>query len=161
MILCEISFLVPNVIAFILQEEKNVWFFDCHLSTSSGRKMVLICLYIYISVCCINLIKSHAWYHTSLITFANECFQCKKKMLLNFVAIMKFYTSFYIIKWLCVAILLDSCIISFNLNCIMQLKQFYNIATKVSNRTKVLLLLVIYLTVHTFDIGVFKINLQK
>ena len=42
-------------------------------------------------------------------------------------------------------IIVDSCIISFNLNCIMQSKQFYNIATKVSSR-KVLLLLVIYLT---------------
>ena len=38
------------------------------------------------------------------------------------------------------------CIISFNLNCIMRLKQFYNIATKVNSRKKVLLLLVIYLT---------------
>ena len=33
-----------------------------------------------------------------------------------------------------------------HLNCSMQLKQFYNIATKVSSRKKVLLLLVIYLT---------------
>ena len=33
-------------------------------------------------------------------------------------------------------IMVDSCIISFNLNCIMQLKQFYNIATKVSSRKK-------------------------
>ena len=31
---------------------------------------------------------------------------------------------------------MDSCIISFNLNCIMQLKQFYNIATKVNSRKK-------------------------
>ena len=31
---------------------------------------------------------------------------------------------------------MDLCIISFNLNCIMQLKQFYNIATKVSSRKK-------------------------
>ena len=31
-------------------------------------------------------------------------------------------------------ILVDLCIISFNLNCIMQLKQFYNIATKVGSR---------------------------
>ena len=30
--------------------------------------------------------------------------------------------------------IVNSCIISFNLNCIMQLKQFYNIATKVSSR---------------------------
>ena len=32
--------------------------------------------------------------------------------------------------------IVDSGIISFNLNCIMQLKQFYNIATKVSSRKK-------------------------
>ena len=33
-------------------------------------------------------------------------------------------------------IIVDSCKISFNLNCIMQLKQFYNIVTKVSSRKK-------------------------
>ena len=33
-------------------------------------------------------------------------------------------------------IIVDSCIISFSLNCIMQLKQFYNIATKVSSRKR-------------------------
>ena len=33
-------------------------------------------------------------------------------------------------------IIVDLCIISFNLNCIMQLKQFYTIATKVSSRKK-------------------------
>ena len=32
--------------------------------------------------------------------------------------------------------IVDSCMISFNLNCIMQLKQFYNIGTKVSCRKK-------------------------
>ena len=45
-------------------------------------------------------------------------------------------------------IIVDWCIISFNLNCIMQFKQFYNIASKVRSRKKVLLLLVIYLTDH-------------
>ena len=33
-------------------------------------------------------------------------------------------------------IIMGSCIISFNLNCIMRLKQFCNIATKVSSRKK-------------------------
>ena len=33
-------------------------------------------------------------------------------------------------------IIVDLCITSFNLNYIMQLKQFYNIATKVSSRKK-------------------------
>ena len=31
---------------------------------------------------------------------------------------------------------MDSCIISFNLNCFVQLKQFCNVATKVSNRSR-------------------------
>ena len=43
-------------------------------------------------------------------------------------------------------IIVDSFIILFNLKCIMQLKQYCNIATKVSNRKKMLLFLVIYLT---------------
>ena len=43
---------------------------------------------------------------------------------------------FYIIKLLKWHIIVDSCIILFNLNCIMQLKQFYNRATKVSSRKK-------------------------
>ena len=47
-------------------------------------------------------------------------------------------------------IIVDSCIISFNLNFIIQGKQFYYIATKVSSRKKVLLHLVIYLTVETY-----------
>ena len=38
-----------------------------------------------------------------------------------------------------------------HLNCIMQLKQFYNIAIKVSSRKKVFLFLVIYLTVPYID----------
>ena len=54
---CEISFLVPNLVAFILQKEKNVWFFDCHLLTCSVRMMVLICLMQNIDKCL--LYKSH------------------------------------------------------------------------------------------------------
>ena len=39
--------------------------------------MVLLCLMQNIDcVCCINLIKSHAWYHISLITFQNESLPC-------------------------------------------------------------------------------------
>ena len=38
------QFLLPNLVAFISQNEKNVWFFDYHLFTCSVRKMVLICL---------------------------------------------------------------------------------------------------------------------
>ena len=36
--------LVPNLVAFISQKEKNVCFFDYHSLTCSVRKMVLICL---------------------------------------------------------------------------------------------------------------------
>ena len=95
MIVCKIWFVLPNLVAFIWQKEKRLWFFDYHLLTCSVRKMVLICLMkMWIYVCCINLIKSHAWYHTLLITFPNECLPCNKKMLLNLVAKLKFYTSF-------------------------------------------------------------------
>ena len=44
--------------------------------------------------------------------------------------------------------IVDSFIISLNLNCIMQLKHFYHIATKDSCRKNVILLLVIYLTAN-------------
>ena len=33
-----------NLVAFISQKEKNVWFFDYHLLTRSVRKMALMCL---------------------------------------------------------------------------------------------------------------------
>ena len=36
--------LLPNLVAFISQKEKNVCFFDYHSLTGSVRKMVLICL---------------------------------------------------------------------------------------------------------------------
>ena len=36
--------LVPNLVAFISQKEKNFCFFDYHSLTCSVRKMVLICL---------------------------------------------------------------------------------------------------------------------
>ena len=132
------QFLVPNLVAFISQNEKNVWFFDYHLLiiTCSVRKMVLICLMQNIDMCLLH--KSHqiASLVSHLINhFPNECLPCNIKMLLNLVANMKFCTSFYIIKWLLMAIyIVYSCRISFNLNCII--KQFYNIATKVSSRKK-------------------------
>ena len=122
------SILVPNLVAFISQKEKNVCFFDCHLLNCSVRKMVLICLMQNIDMCL--LYKSHqiaCWYHTSSITFQNECLPCNKKMLLNLVSKMKFDISCsygYII--------VDSCIMSFNSNHVMQLKQFYYIATRVT-----------------------------
>ena len=57
LILCEIYFLVPNLVAFISQKEKNVCFFDYHLLTYSVRKMVFICLMQNIDVCLLH--KSH------------------------------------------------------------------------------------------------------
>ena len=48
--------LVPNLVAFISLNDKNVWFFD-HLLTCSVRKMVLICLMQNIDMCL--LYKSH------------------------------------------------------------------------------------------------------
>ena len=57
MILCEIYFLAPNLVGFILQKEKNIWFFGFHLLTYSMRKMVLICLMQNIDMCL--LYKSH------------------------------------------------------------------------------------------------------
>ena len=117
------------------KKEKNVWCFDCHLLTRSVRQMVLICLMQNIDMClCTNLIKSHVWYHTLLITFPNECLSCSKKILLNLVAKNEILHIF-LYHWMTSYgyNIVDSCIISFNLNCIMQLKQFYNIATKVSS----------------------------
>ena len=44
MIVCKIKCLLPNLVAFISQKEKNFWFFDYHLLTCSMRKMILMCL---------------------------------------------------------------------------------------------------------------------
>ena len=107
-----------------LAKWENAWFFDYDFLTCSVRKMVLMCL--------MQNIDMHAWYHASLITFPNECLPCNKKIRLNLVSKMKFYTSIYIIKWLLMAIyiIVDSRKLSFNFNCIMKLKQFKNIVTK-------------------------------
>ena len=53
----EISFLVPHLVAFISQKEKNVNFFCYHLLTWSVRKMVPMCLVQNIAMCL--LYKSH------------------------------------------------------------------------------------------------------
>ena len=90
----------------------------------------------WICVCYINLIKSHNCYHISLITFPSQCLPCNKKMLLNFVPKMKFHTFLYHKVAFYDYVIVDSCILSFNLNCIMDLKQFYDIATKLSSRKK-------------------------
>ena len=54
---CEIQFLLPNLVAFISQKDKNVWFFNYHLLTCSVRKMDLIYLMQNIDMCL--LYKSH------------------------------------------------------------------------------------------------------
>ena len=102
---------------------------EIHLLTCSVRKIVLMCLRQSIDMCL--LYKSHqiarVVSHPLIIFSTKEFLECTKKMLLNLVPKMKFFTFFLH-------------------NCIMQLKQFYDIATKVTSK-KVILLLVNYLTV--------------
>ena len=94
-VVCKICFLLPNLVAFISQKEKNVWLCDYHLLTYSVRKMVLMRLMQNIDYVFVVSISSNQ----------NECVPRNKKMLLNLVAKMKFYTFVYIIKWLRMAIL--------------------------------------------------------
>ena len=55
--MCKIYFLLPILVAFISQKNKNFCFFNYHLLTCSVRKMVLICLMQNIDMCL--LYKSH------------------------------------------------------------------------------------------------------
>ena len=71
--MCKISFFIPNLVAFISQKDKNVWFFNYHLLTCSVRKMKKI----KISVCC-------------------ECLPCNKKMLLNLVEKKWIFTNTFV-----------------------------------------------------------------
>ena len=57
MIVRKIEFLLPNLVAFFSQQEKNVWVFDYNLLTCSVRKMVLMCLLQNINMCL--LYESH------------------------------------------------------------------------------------------------------
>ena len=98
--------LVPNLVAFISQNEKNVWFFDYHLLTCCVRKKVLICLMQNIDMCLLYKYHQIARLVSHLINhFSKWMFTVYHKMLLNSVAKMKFYTSSYIIKWLLMATL--------------------------------------------------------
>ena len=45
------QFLLPKLVAFISQKDKNVWFFNYHLLTCSVQKMVLMCLMQNIDMC--------------------------------------------------------------------------------------------------------------
>ena len=40
MVVCKIWFLLQNLVAFISQKEKNIWFFDEYLLTCSVQKNV-------------------------------------------------------------------------------------------------------------------------
>ena len=102
---------------------------------------------IYTCVCCISLIKSHGWYQTSLITSPSECLPCNKKNATKFGSkneILQILLYHQVASY--VYLIVNLCIISSSLNYIIKLKQFHNIATKVSSRKKLLLLLVIALT---------------
>ena len=57
MIVYEVYFLLPNLVAFISQKDKNAWFFKYHLLTCSLRKMELVWLMQNIDMCL--LYKSH------------------------------------------------------------------------------------------------------
>ena len=112
---------------------KTFVLFDYYLLTRSVRKMVLICLMQSINMCLlykshqIARLVSHFINHFSKWMFTATKFGSKNRILHIFLY-HKVTSYDYII--------VDSCIISFNLNCIIQLKQFYNIATKVSSRKK-------------------------
>ena len=132
------SILVPNLVAFISQNKKNVWFFDYHLLTCSVRKMVLIRLMQNIDMSL--LYKSHqiARLVSHLINHVYKwIFTFWHKNTTKFGRKNEFLHIFFY-HWVTsyIYIRMDLCIIAFNLNCIMQLKQFYNIATKVSSRKK-------------------------
>ena len=99
MIYNSVQNLIPNLVAFISQKDKNVWFFNYRLLTCSVRKMVLIFFMQNIDMSL--LYKSHQIARLVshlIIIFPNECLACNKKMLLNLVAKMKFFKYFYIIK---------------------------------------------------------------
>ena len=49
--MCKFQFLLPNLVAFISQNKKNVLFFDSHLLTCSVGKIVLIGLMQNIDMC--------------------------------------------------------------------------------------------------------------
>ena len=130
--------LVPNLEAFTSQNEKKVEIFDHHLLTCSVRKMVLIYLMQNIDMCL--LYKSHqiARLVSHLINpFSKWMFTVERKNATKFGSKNEIlHIFFYHLVTSDGDIIVDSCMISFNLNCIMWLKQFYDIATKVSCRKK-------------------------
>ena len=136
--MCKIWFLLPNLVGFISQKDKNVKFFNYHLLTSCVRKMELICLMQNIDMCL--LYKSHqiARLVSNLINhFSKWMFTIQQENATKFDSkneILQILLYHYVASY--GYIIVDLCIISLNLNCIMQWKQFYNITTKVSSRKK-------------------------
>ena len=134
----KILILLPNLIAFFSQKEKNVWFFDYHLLTCSLRNMVIMCLLQNIDICL--LYKSHqiARLVSHLIPyFSKRMFTMQQENASKFGTKNWNFTNYFIsLNDFYGYIVVDSCIIPLNLNCIRQFKQFYNIATKVSSRKK-------------------------
>ena len=117
-------FLLPNVVAFFSQKGKTFWFFDFHLLTCSVRKMVLMCLLQNVDMCLlyqshqIARLLSHLIQYFSKRMFTVEQenaakFGTKNEML---QIILYYWMTFY------GYIVVDSCIIIFNLSCIMQFK---------------------------------------
>ena len=100
--------------------------------------MILICLMQNIDMCL--LYKSHqiARFVSHLINhFSKWMFTMSQKNATKF-GCKNEILQIFLYHWIasCGYIIMDLCIISFSLNCIVQLKQFYNIATKVSSRKK-------------------------
>ena len=79
-------FLLPNLVAFISQKEKNVRFFDCHLLTCSMRKLVFMRLMQNIDMCLL--------YKSDQIV----------RLVTHLIWYQKKFTHFYIIKWLLMAL---------------------------------------------------------
>ena len=111
--------------------------FDYHLLTCSVRKMVLMCMMQNIDICL--FCKSHLI--TRLVShlindFSKWMFIVLHEILLNLVPKVKFYT-FFISSRDFLRLNYNGFRHNFNnLNCIMPLKQFYTISTKVSSRKK-------------------------
>ena len=62
----------PNLVAFTLQKEKNVCFFDYHLLTCSVRKMVLMCLMQNIDMCLLHNSRQIACLVSHLNTYFSK-----------------------------------------------------------------------------------------
>ena len=130
--------LVPNLVAFISLNQKNVWFLDYNLLTCSVRKMLLIRLMQNIDMCLLYKSLQIARLVSHLINnFSKWMCTVRHKNATKFGSKNEILHIFLYHQMTCFGyIIVDSCISSFNLNCIMQLKQFYNIATKVSSRKR-------------------------